>query len=216
MDYHRELVAFLKNLKESLAPTPIPIEELRGDLQPLVKRLHERDRQNFLAWCGAYGGALDNVREDEAFRGAIPSVGGDDLSDGPEGRGILVLTDERLMFMGDLNRFEVPLHQIGMSNWGVTKDTGLVRAPTLEVGVGPSNSPLYAFGLSTLKRESWEPFVSTLETVVREAERARNAAPGQRGQESVADELAKFARLRDAGVITEAEFEQKKASLLRR
>jgi hypothetical protein len=205
-------VGFFKNLNETMNPTPISVEDLPSDLRPLVDRLHARDRRNFLAWCGAYGQPLDDVRQGETIRGAIPCTGVREHSDGPRGRGILVLTDERLMYMGDLDRLEVPLHQIGMTNWGVAGDTGIVTAPCLEVRPGPSGRPHYSFALP--KRESWESFVFTLETVVREAERARNSTPPSR-QASAADELAKFAQLREDGVITEAEFQQKKANLLR-
>lgn len=208
-------MGFFKNFKESVNPTPMAIDDLRSDIQPLVRRLHESDQRKFLAWCGAWGGALGDIDADEAVRGVLPCLGnGYERSDGPDGRGILILTDERLMFMGQLGRLEIPLHQIGMSNWGISGDEGICRVPSFEVGVGPSNDPHHSFALSTMKRESWEPFIDTFETVIRDAERGRHAPAVAQPAPSSADELAKFARLRDQGVISEAEFQQKKERLL--
>ena len=87
--------------------------------------------------------------------------------------------------------------------------------PILAVTVEPNKEPVYGFRLNGLKSDSRDQFIATFESVVRDAERRRaRGAEGKTTPSSAADELAKFAKLRDDGVISNEEFEAKKAQLL--
>lgn len=182
-----------------MSPTPVGLETLRPDLQRCVNALHAADAGKFLSWCGAWGSSLNDAPDDESFLTVLPVLA-------LKGRGVLALSPRRLLFSGEFGRLEVPGHRLRMSEVGVDRHT-----TTLRVGVGPSNDPVHEFGISILKRESLDHFLRVWETFVREAENphARRESPV-----STADELAKFSQLRDQGVITDAEFEAKKAQLL--
>ena len=55
---------------------------------------------------------------------------------------------------------------------------------------------------------------NAIETAISERETSPTPAPAAAAPSSLADELKKFAELRDSGVLSEAEFEQQKAKLL--
>lgn len=203
-----------------MTSSPAEVGQLRDDLRESAERLNPADLKTFLSLCDGLEEELTSVPGDEQFHAVLPVSGRQqDEYDGPIGRGILVLTSERLLYLGNggggifgsTGRFEVPLHQISMSGWGMERRWAI---PILAVAVEPNKEPVFGFRLNGLKSDSREFFLATFENVIREAERRR--ARGMEGvaAPSAADELAKFARLRDEGVISEEEFEAKKDQLL--
>lgn len=200
--------------------SPVDIGRLREDLRGCAEKLSPDDSKAFLALCDGWEDELAAVPADEQFHAVLPVSGrNQDEYDGPFGRGTLVLTSERLLYLGNggggitgsTGRIEIPLHQISMSGWGMTRRWAI---PILAVTVEPNKEPVYGFRLNGLKPDSREQFITTFETVVRDAERRRaRGAEGATGP-STADELAKFAKLRDDGILSDEEFETKKAQLL--
>ena len=70
-----------------------------------------------------------------------------------------------------------------------------------------------------LRRQNGSGFVARgMAGLKAEADRidARKAAEAAAATESLSEELGRLARLRDSGVLTEAEFDQAKARVLRR
>jgi Short C-terminal domain len=191
-------MGFFKGFRDYMSPPQADFESLRSDLQNCIDELDARDANRFLSWYSAWGSPLADVPDAESFLAVAPIVA-------LRGRGLLVLTSKRLLFSGEFGQFEVPAHRLSMTGLGVDR-----HATTLQVAVAPNNDPVYEFGISTLQDATRSRFLNTLEVFVRETEgRGNGEAP-----KSTADELAKFARLRDQGVITEDEFAAKKAQLL--
>lgn len=112
----------------------------------------------------------------------------------------------RLLFVGEFGRLEVPVTKLSVSGFGTDR-----WGSSLSVAVGPTHDLVHEFDLSTNQEQTSSQFLATFERVVREAE-MRGSGPGP--EASSADELAKFARLRDDGVISAEEFEAKKRQLL--
>jgi hypothetical protein len=191
-------MGFFKAFRDHMSPPQADFDSLRPDLQGCVERLAAQDATKFLSWYSAWGSPLAEVADAELFLAAAPIVA-------LRGRGLLALTSKRLLFSGEFGRLEVPAHRLSMAGLGVDR-----HATTLQVAVAPNNDPVHEFGISTLQAATRNHFLNTLEVFVRETEgRGSGDAP-----KSAADELAKFARLRDQGVMTEDEFAAKKAQLL--
>ena len=200
--------------------SPVEIGRLREDLRSCAEKLSPDDLKAFLALCDGWEDELAAVPADEQFHAVLPVSGrNQDEYDGPFGRGTLVLTSERLLYLGNggggitgsTGRIEIPLHQISMSGWGMARRWAI---PILAVTVEPNKEPVYGFRLNGLEPDSREQFITTFETVVRDAERRRARGAEGATAPSTADELAKFAKLRDDGILSDEEFEAKKAQLL--
>lgn len=146
----------------------------------------------------AYLPQLEKIAESESIVAAIPVV-----VDNPGDRGPLVITSRQLLFIGErFGRVVVPLYAI--------HGTSLNRSQTLHVSFGAEQ---VAFGTPSLSADEINRFVATLGGAadVARTPPAQTAAPIAVSQ---ADELLKFATLRDQGVITDAEFRLKKAQML--
>ena len=117
---------------------------------------------------------------------------------------MLVLTSERLFYGGQDGKAEMPLRELSVSRVE-TDSIGTLRIFTDEGG-----DRYHEFGMSPYKKETRGQFIQALTGAIREANKPVTTA--QTG--SAADELEKFAALRDKGVITEGEFEEKKRGLL--
>lgn len=159
-------MGLLKNLRENFNPTPVALSTLRPDLQDCVQDLHPDDARTLLAWYGKYGEAIGEVSTSEPFAAAIPALA-------LKGRGLLVLTSDRLLFSGEFGHLEVPLHRLSVSSLGLDR-----HELTLSVGVSPNNDPVHEFGVSTLKQKSRHHFVGVLAQVVREAEDSKHPWSG--------------------------------------
>jgi len=133
--------------------------------------------------------------------------------------GTLYLTSERLIWQGGETNFEIPSAELTTAGLRTERFN---YHQELHIGVGLSRNPSYTFevGKTTgfLMRPKPDPgydhFLTALKDSAKEAEGAQTARAERGGQASAADELGKFARLREQGVISDAEFEAKKAQLL--
>jgi Short C-terminal domain len=213
-------MGFLRDAVFNATASPVEIGRLREDLRGCAEKLSPDDLKAFLALCDGWEDELAAVPADEQFHAVLPVSGrNQDEYDGPFGRGTLVLTSERLLYLGNggggitgsTGRIEIPLHQISMSGWGMARRWAI---PILAVTVEPNKEPVFGFRLNGLKPDSREQFITTFETVVRDAERRRARGAEGATAPSAADELAKFAKLRDDGILSDDEFEAKKARLL--
>lgn len=173
-------------------------DSLRTDLQDCIDDIDPHDANQVLSSYIVWGASLAGVPASESFLAVSPTVV-------RGGSGLLALTSKRLLFSGQFGRVEVPAQRLSMAGLTVTP-----LGTVLRVAVAPTNHPVYVFEFSTVQDATRRRFLSILETFVRDAEDAANGHV----QRSAADELAKFARLRDQGVITEGEFAAKKAQLL--
>ena len=132
--------------------------------------------------------------------------------------GTLYLTSERLIWEGGESGFEVPLAELSTAGLRTERHRYFQE---LHIGVGPSRHPSYTFEVGktgtfggTKPDPGYDFFLETLKAAVQESERSRSQGLDQGGEPSAADELEKFAKLRDQGVISDAEFEAKKSQLL--
>ncbi len=186
-----------KAAQEAVGGLPADIEELRPDLRDCVERIHPADRNSFLGPYRSWGADVAAVPPEEPILAAAPTVA--------DGRGMLVLTSERLLFGGQSGKAEMPLRELSISRLE-TDSIGTLRIFTDEGG-----DRYHEFGMSPYKKETRGQFIQALTDAIREAHRP---APAASQSNSAADELEKFAALRDKGIITEEEFEEKKRGLL--
>lgn len=216
-------MGFIRDAYFKASTSTVSKTSLRQDLQGCADRLDPKDASTFLALCNGWEDDLAQIPSGERVSAVLPTDGRQqDEYDGPFGRGALVLTTERLLYLGNggggifgsTGRIEIPMHQISMSGWGIGRRWAI---SILEVSVGPNNSPIYGFRLSSAQKSSQESFLEAFETVVRESERRRSRVMdggGEMSTPSTATELAKLAELLNAGVITDEEFAAQKARLL--
>lgn len=122
------------------------------------------------------------------------------------GNGILVATDRRLVFV-DKGMFSLKV-----------EDFPYDRISSIEAKTGMLMGQLAIFAsgnkeeIQNVPKDRVHPLADWIRARVREDKTPpQQQAPATA---SVADELAKFAALRDQGVITEAEFDTQKARLL--
>jgi hypothetical protein len=182
--------------QEAVGGLPADIDELRPDLRDCVDRIHPADHQSFLGPYRSWGSDVEALPPTEPILAAAPVVS--------RGRGMLVLTSERLFYGGQDGKAEIPLRELSVSRVE-TDSIGTLRIFTDEGG-----DRYHEFGMSPYKKETRGQFIQALTGAIREVSKPVTTA--QTG--SAADELEKFAALRDKGVITEEEFEEKKRGLL--
>jgi len=126
-----------------------------------------------------------------------------------EHQGVAVLTDQRLLFIfnGWVNKQieDFPLNRIT----AVNSNSGLATG-TLIVHTGGAIAEISSIIKSDLKY-----FVAALRRHVAEPPTISRAAPQEGGTELI-DQIRKLGELRDMGILTDDEFEAKKADLLKR
>lgn len=182
--------------QEATGALPADIEELRPDLRDCVERIHPADRNSFLGPYRSWGDGVEALPPDEPILAAAPAVS--------NGRGMLVLTSERLLFGGQAGGAEIPLRELSVTRIE-TDSIGTLRIFTDEGG-----DRYHEFGMSPYKKETRGQFLPILTDAIRKA----NQPVPISQTSSAADELEKFAALRDRGIITDEEFEAKKRELL--
>jgi putative oligomerization/nucleic acid binding protein len=119
----------------------------------------------------------------------------------------LELSDERLVVrIGDeaVPRYDVPFHQIT----GVDEQTGLWTG-YLTVHMGEET-----LVFARVPKAEVAPMADALRTRVAHAEPAPDESPAQGHTPTPLEELERIGRLRDAGVLTAAEFDEAKRKLL--
>lgn len=186
-----------KAAQEAVGGLPADIEELRPDLRDCVEQIHPADRSSFLGPYRSWGSDVEALPPDESILAAAPAVS--------NGRGMLVLTSERVLFAGQSGKAEMPLRELSVSRLE-TDSIG-----TLRIFADQGGDRYYEFGMSPYKKETRGQFLQALTDAIREAHRP---APAAAQSNSAADELEKFAALRDKGILSEEEFEEKKRQLL--
>lgn len=183
--------------KEATGFISADVASLRADLRDCVERIHTNDRDSFLGPYHSWGKDVEALPADEVCLAATPAVA--------EGRGFLVLTSDRLLYGGQGGRAEFYLSDLSMSHIEVD------RINTLKVYADPSGGRYMEFGLSPYKDETVDQFLQALERAIRDARKPKAATSPPA---SSADELEKWAGLLDKGVISQEEFDAKKAKLL--
>ena len=182
--------------------TPPPVLPERPDLNDALGALGERDRTAFTDNTDRLGEflvkALDSPWIVEAqIVALIPANIARQV--GSEERGPLILTPEHLVYYhrsleGALN---VPLRQV----WNLQEADQWI---SVDFGHGSG----YNFGFGYNDKSSVELFKNQVRMAVSAAQN------GGTRTHSDADELEKLAALRDRGVLTEEEFQGKKAQIL--
>lgn len=128
--------------------------------------------------------------------------------------GALALTDRQLLFNSRGGQSRIPLASVDRFQFHPQKVGYFRFGAVLELRVASAES---LFELQT--QESAERLRTELETQVARTKAegettAGSTAPADRLSSSVADEIAKFAQLRDNGALTQEEFEAQKRQLL--
>ncbi|KQW49081.1 hypothetical protein ASC77_10280 [Nocardioides sp. Root1257] len=121
----------------------------------------------------------------------------------------LELTDERLVVrIGDeaVPRHDVPFHRITQ----VEEQVGLMTG-YLTVSIGEDR-----LVFSRIPKADVRPMADALRTLVARAEPAPDEPPAEGHAPTPLEELERLARLRDAGVLSPAEFDEAKRKLLDR
>lgn len=122
--------------------------------------------------------------------------------------GVLALTDTRLVFAGESDggtrNGRWPLSELASVDLVRYKPLGHV----LLIGSGAART-----GFSTKYDVACRELLSRIRAGITKAQEAK---PEARGAGSIADEIAKLAKLRDDGILTDQEFAAQKTSLLGR
>jgi Bacterial PH domain/Short C-terminal domain len=123
--------------------------------------------------------------------------------------GLVVLTDRRLLFVkegmfGRSNTEDFPFEKISGVEWSSGMATG-----TLTVSAMGNEAKI-----KSVNKDDGKELTDLLRSRTSGAQQAA-AAPSS-GQGDIPDQLKKLAELRDAGIVSGAEFEAKKADLLSR
>lgn len=207
-------MGFLDNMKNRSTT----IDALRPDLQECAGKLTGNTLRTFLTRAGSTGASPPpEIPETETFWAVIPSTRRWEEGDYRyEEYGALYLTSERLFWRTGDGGFEVDLTELSVG--GLRKEQKR-WSDHLHIGIGPSSNPSYDFDFGDRKMsgtvkdgESYDFFLETLKAAVKEASKSPTKQP--ESGPSAADEIAKFAKLRNDGVITDDEFAAKKAELL--
>jgi len=171
----------------------------RADLAAAVLRLDPNDASN-LTTNKIYRRCLPSIPDSETILAVVAAH----IGDGPsEDLGPLVVSPESLLFFGDRHgQHKIPLELID--------NVGMTDGETLVVDYG--NEPV-AYRLAMTGPESQVFFAEQLRAAIDQAKEAAKT-PGVVAPASEADELDKFAKLRDLGAITNEEFEAKMAQVL--
>jgi hypothetical protein len=119
--------------------------------------------------------------------------------------GVLVITDQRLLFVRS-GAFSAASEEIPFANIsGVLDRRGLLLAKIVVTGSG---------GITTAFVNINKRRVGTIMDAIRFHLTPRTSPSAVPAGPSAADEIRKFAELRDAGILTEEEFSAKKRQLL--
>lgn len=129
-----------------------------------------------------------------------------------KGHGLVVLTDRRLLFMheGVMSKSseDFPIEKVSSVSWS----SGMVFGTIIIFASGNKSE------IGSVQKDDGKEIVDKIRHRLSSPSPAAHAAPAQEAV-AVADpieQLKKLGELRDAGVVTEEEFEQKKSDLLRR
>lgn len=213
-------MGFLKNLKEQAANRSIGLEELPPDLQECLNRFEPKVLSQLLGAAGPTGiYKFPNLPEGEPFVAVLKVVRTWDEGDyNYRDSGVLSLTPRRLIWSG-AGEFEVSTSELKLS--GIRTQALGSAGQDLLISTGQSSDGQHTFDVGgrsltgkVHNAQAYEYFVAKLKEIVETSQVLPGAPASNAGEVSQADELAKFAKLRDDGVITEDEFATKKSSLL--
>ena len=127
-------------------------------------------------------------------------------------RGVAVATEKRIIFLdkgvfGSTEVSEMPYRSVE----GLTHSTGMVFGGVQVTGLGRAGWRIEDVD----PKDSAKLFADSVRAIVEEYHaRANQSAPETAAPVSEADELAKWAELKERGLITEDEFESKKRQIL--
>ena len=121
--------------------------------------------------------------------------------------GIAVTTNKRLIYVGDLV-FQTAVEQFPLDKVDSVQESGGMALAGFMASV-----PGSTFVLAKAPKQAVKPFVEVLRNAIAEYQ-AVTAPPGSQLPEGPLDQLKKLAELHDAGVLSDDEFESKKAKLL--
>lgn len=190
---------------------------LRPDLRECAGQLTGNVHSLFLEDASNDGMSPPEVSDAERFLAVLPSTRHwKDSTHRYTEWGVLYLTSARL-FWRSAGSFEIPLSDL--SSGGIRNERQR-WTEYLHIGVGAANNPSYKFEIgdrtmsgAVKDAPSFDFFVEALTNAVRDSG-ARRSAGSSDGATSSADEIAKFAKLRDEGILSEEEFAAKKRELL--
>lgn len=175
------------------------IDAIHPQVRPLVERMHPKDASTFLKNYKQYvEPSVSALEPGEKILG----VGVAD----PE---FLLATSTRLLSRGPGGKAEIFLHHLTQSRVEFVYRGGLY-VPTLRIFTdeGGNRHLLY---YPSKRKETTLPFIEALMDGIR---RASKPPVAQNSNVSVADEIRKLAELLREGVLTQDEFDARKAELL--
>lgn len=182
-------------------PPPLPD---RADFEEALNGLNPKDRAQLFQgriYRDLLSGALSSdLLSQTRILAVISAFVGEGFS---SDQGPLFVTNENLLFYGCDGHRKVPLHLI--------YDMGL-EPISEKVFIDYGNKQEW-FSLAANKRDSRRAFVQRLEAAIEEAQKSAKPSSSSTPRSS-ADELEKFAKLRDRGVLSDEEFEAKKRQIL--
>lgn len=192
---------------------------LRPDLKHCAEQVREPTVTKALAKGGPMWAPPPDIPSSEEFLAVYPSHRWwEDATHRYQERGMLYLTSARLFWRSGESGFEVPLGELTVAGLRTERRK---YYQFLHIAIGPSQNPSYQFEvgktgtLGDVKEDpGYDFFLKTLQATVREDESARRRTPSRGAGASAADELEKFAKLREQGVISDEEFDAKKNQLL--
>jgi hypothetical protein len=178
---------------------------VRPELEALIQTWHKKDQKALLVtWRRELDDALDMVPADVPVPSAAKTFAPDAARSGAS-----IVTPMAFIFVTRSGRFVFPLEELGVAG---ARPINMIREGPTEVTFSHlGNETRFWFGEATV---AGKHFYTTLDQLIEY--RRQNPLPREPSVAplSAADELAKFAALRDQGVITEQEFAAKKNQLL--
>lgn len=177
------------------------LDALRGKVEAFISTMHPKDAKAFRSSFGRYGSrCAQAIGPHERILGA--TVASSD---------VLIVTSVRLTSNGPGGAAEFFLNELSPSKIEATTRPGFGYVPTLKIFADEGGNRYLLYYISK-RAETTQPFIEALMEGVRGARHSPAAATSAGA--SVADEIRKLGDLLKDGLITQAEFDSRKAQLL--
>lgn len=208
-----EVETFVKNVKFYLDACkkeyPSVLKENLGAVDHIRKIAELKDKGIITKKSRETMKGIENLLENEEIIGAIAGLGKGKWLDGnAKFNGVLVLTSRRIIFyykkiISGYGSEDFPLDKISSINFS----TGLMGG-SVKINTVASNFELDMI----LKNEGIEEFVKSVKSYT--ARFKEESSSVSKENVDIADQISKFAELRDKGILTEEEFTIQKRKLL--
>ena len=149
---------------------------------------------------------IDEMLE-EGERPLAAAAGQSPNQAGKDTIGIAVVTNKRLIYVGTL------MFQTAVEQFPLSKVDSVQESKGLALAGFSASVPGSTFTLSRANKDAVKSFVETLRNAINDFQSETTSVEHQ-SSEGALDKIKKLSELHEAGVLTDEEFESKKAELL--